>query len=103
MIIIILCTQQCYYYELFENLMIIKTMDLKFNLISFFSVYNNKKYYIIIGASLSEPHTNHCYEKIAVLMYVCMYVCSDSSSTCLQRMRIRLDFDLCALTTISIW
>ena len=41
MIIIILCTQQCYYYELFENLMIIKTMDLKFNFISFFSVYNN--------------------------------------------------------------
>ena len=25
----------------------------------------------IIGTSLSEPHTN---EKIAVLMYVCMYV-----------------------------
>ena len=24
----------------------------------------------IIGASLSEPHTNHCYEKIAVVMYV---------------------------------
>ena len=31
-------------------------------------------YVSIIGASLSEPHTNHCYEKIAVLMYVCMYV-----------------------------
>ena len=28
----------------------------------------------IIVASLSESHTNHCYEKIAVLMYVCMYV-----------------------------
>ena len=28
----------------------------------------------IIGASLSEPHTNQYYEKIAVLMYVCMYV-----------------------------
>ena len=29
----------------------------------------------IIGASRSEPHTNHSYEKIAVPMYVCMYVC----------------------------
>ena len=29
----------------------------------------------LIGASLSEPHTNPCYEKIAVLMYVCKYVC----------------------------
>ena len=28
-----------------------------------------------IGASLSEPHTNRVYEKIAVLLYVCMYVC----------------------------
>ena len=28
----------------------------------------------IIGASLSEPHTNQFYEKTAVLMYVCMYV-----------------------------
>ena len=27
----------------------------------------------VIGASLSEPHTNQYYEKIAVLMYVCMY------------------------------
>ena len=35
MIIIILCTQQCYYYELFENLMIIKQWTL--NLISFHS------------------------------------------------------------------
>ena len=26
----------------------------------------------IIGASLSEPHTNRVYEKIAVLMYVCV-------------------------------
>ena len=31
----------------------------------------------IIGASRSEPHTNQLYEKIAVLMYVCMYACSD--------------------------
>ena len=28
----------------------------------------------IIGVSLSEPHTNQYYEKIAILMYVCMYV-----------------------------
>ena len=26
----------------------------------------------IIGASLSKPHTNQYYEKIAVIMYVCM-------------------------------
>ena len=26
-----------------------------------------------IRASLSEPHTNRYYEKIAVLMYVCVY------------------------------
>ena len=29
---------------------------------------------IIIGASLSEPHTNRVYEKIAVLLHVCMCV-----------------------------
>ena len=29
---------------------------------------------MIIGASLSEPHTNQYYEKTAVLMYVCMYI-----------------------------
>ena len=28
----------------------------------------------LIGASQSEPHINHSYEKIAVLMYVYMYV-----------------------------
>ena len=28
----------------------------------------------IIGVSLSEPHTNRYYEKIAFLMYVCMLV-----------------------------
>ena len=28
----------------------------------------------ITGVSLSEPHTNQYYEKIAVLMYVCMIV-----------------------------
>ena len=43
----------------------------------------------VIGASLSEPHTNRVYEKIAVLLYVCMYVCvRDTSSTCFSRMRI---------------
>ena len=31
--------------------------------------------YIIIGASLSEPHTNHYYEKITILMSVCVCVC----------------------------
>ena len=29
----------------------------------------------IVGASRSEPHTNHVYKKVAVPMYVCMYVC----------------------------
>ena len=54
-----------------------------------------------IGASQSEPHTNHSYEKIAVPMYVCMYVCmyvytyvrSDMSSTCsscIMRARVRI-------------
>ena len=36
-------------------------------------------YYIhIIGASQSEPHTNHdyVYEQIAVLIYTCVYVCT---------------------------
>ena len=33
------------------------------------------KYTAIIGASRSEPYINHTYEKIAVLMYVCMRVC----------------------------
>ena len=28
---------------------------------------------IIIGMSLSEPHTNRYYEKMAVLMYVSLY------------------------------
>ena len=36
----------------------------------------------LIGASLSEPHTNQHYEKTTVLMYVCMYICRDTSSTC---------------------
>ena len=27
---------------------------------------------VIIGASLSEPHTNRYYEKIAIVMYVCV-------------------------------
>ena len=30
---------------------------------------------LVIGASRSEPHTNQYYEKIAVLMYVCVCVC----------------------------
>ena len=51
----------------------------------------------IIRASLSEPHTIHSYEKITVLMYVCIYLCSDTSSMCSQHMRIWL-----TLTTISI-
>ena len=44
-----------------------------------------------------KPHTNHSYEKIAVPMYVCMYVylyvctCSDTSSTCSScTMRVRI-------------
>ena len=49
----------------------------------------------IIGTSRSEPHINHSYEKIAVLMYVCMYVCmtlyvcSDMLSTCSTHARAR--------------
>ena len=27
----------------------------------------------LIGASLSEPHTNRYYEKIVIVMYVCVY------------------------------
>ena len=27
----------------------------------------------IIGESLSEPHTNQYYEKIAIFMYVCFH------------------------------
>ena len=27
-----------------------------------------------IGTSQSEPHINHSYEKIAVLVYVCVYI-----------------------------
>ena len=30
--------------------------------------------YYITGASRSEPHTYHSYDKIAVPVYVCMYV-----------------------------
>ena len=32
-------------------------------------------YIVIIGASQSKPLINHSYEKIAVLMNVCMRVC----------------------------
>ena len=42
----------------------------------------------IIGASLSKPHTNQYYEKIAVLMYVCMYVCT--CMYCAQLMTIAI-------------
>ena len=42
----------------------------------------------IIGASLSEPHTNCYYEKIAIVMYVCVCV-RDTSSTCCTRARTR--------------
>ena len=33
-------------------------------------------------ASRSKPHTNHLYKKIAVLVYMYVCVCSDTSSTC---------------------
>ena len=29
---------------------------------------------VVIGASLSEPHTNCYYEKITIVMYVCVCV-----------------------------
>ena len=53
-----------------------------------YAQYNN---ITIIGASRSEPRSDHLYEKIAVAtyvyvcMYVCIYVCSDTSSTCSSR------------------
>ena len=28
----------------------------------------------IIGASRNKPHINHIYERVTVLMYMCMYV-----------------------------
>ena len=37
-------------------------------------VKKNTWTHTLIGASRSEPHTNHHYEKIAVLMYVSIYV-----------------------------
>ena len=48
--------------------------------------WNETCYAIVAGASRSKPHINHSYEKIAVPVYVCMYVCmwgvcSDTSST----------------------
>ena len=53
----------------------------------------------IIGVSLSKPHTNQCYEKTAVLMYVCMhvcmYVCRDTSNTCCTIKRPQLVSNLC--------
>ena len=30
---------------------------------------------VIIGANLSDPHTNRYYEKIAIVMYVCVCLC----------------------------
>ena len=36
----------------------------------------------LIGVSRSEPRINHSYEKIAVLMYVCIYVWPNTLSTC---------------------
>ena len=38
-------------------------------------LHENSCDYMLIGASRSESHTNHLYEKIAVLMYVCTEVC----------------------------
>ena len=36
-----------------------------------------------------EPHTNRYYEKIAILMYVCVCVCvRDTSSMCCTRARV---------------
>ena len=53
-------------------------IDLKYNYMHQLLITLHKVVYAlsyIIGASRSEPHTNHSYEKIAVPMYVCMYVC----------------------------
>ena len=41
----------------------------------------------VIGARFGSPHTNHHYEKIAVLMYLCR----DTSSTCSSCARMQLE------------
>ena len=46
----------------------------------------------LIGANLSEPHTNCYYEKIAIIMYVCVCVCvRDTSTTCFACTRTRIN------------
>ena len=50
------------------------TNDFNFSTMIVFRLSNNLHSSVFIGGSLSEPHTNHCYEKIAVLVYVCTYV-----------------------------
>ena len=42
---------------------------------------------IIRGEPERAPSTRVTYGEFTVPMYVCMYVCSDTSSTCSQRMR----------------
>ena len=37
---------------------------------------------IMIGASLNEPHTNRYYEKIDIVMYVCVRDTSSACCTC---------------------
>ena len=53
---------------------------------------------VIIGASLSEPHTNRVYEKIAVLLYVCM-VCMYVCVSAIRRPRV---FRACAVPTSAV-
>ena len=52
---------------------------------------------LLIGASRSEPHTNHSYEKIAVPMYVCLFVCMYVVAI----RRPRVHHALCACARIS--
>ena len=56
-------------------------------------MYRGDSVSAVIGASLSEPHTNRVYEKIAVLLYVCMCV------SAIRRPRV---FYACALPTSAL-
>ena len=58
--------------------------------------YNIVEFIILEGGKfgVGEPHTNHVYEKITVLVRMAMYVCSDMSSTCLLHMRMRYAYQV---------
>ena len=58
----------------------------------------------MIGASRREPHINHSYEKIAVLLYVCVcvYVCPNTSSTCSSHMHVRACAQIHTVEIVSV-